>query len=169
MAKLDFENAISDDLETSKFKNFSTQPQPCKILQNVTPKCKYIKSWSQNILHPSKIFWNVHPWTQNFLTSSSPQKKLNLLLKNGSSLKCLKISLPYVQYTYVWKTQSLFTRGQNNENVPVTFWHSAHGNIASIITCHGLPKWVNVYTNARACIFLEFSILIPKRLIFSRM
>jgi hypothetical protein len=54
------ENAISDDLETSMFQNFSARRQPC---------------WPQNI------------------SKSSPQKKHNLLLKNGSRLKCLKISL----------------------------------------------------------------------------
>ena len=56
-------------LETSKFQNVSARYQPCK----------HIKSGSRNIL------------------TSSSQKKLNLLLKNGSRLKCLKISLVCVK------------------------------------------------------------------------
>jgi hypothetical protein len=58
-AKLESENAISDDLETSKFQNF-----PARALCN-----------SRRILHPSKIYWNVRPWPQNMLKSFQQKPK----------------------------------------------------------------------------------------------
>jgi hypothetical protein len=99
MAKLDSENAITNDLETSKFQNFSARRQAWwRLVELPLLHCKHIKSRPRNNLHPSKIFCNVRPWAQNIL-SSSPQKKFNLLLRNGSTLKCLKISLAYCNYT----------------------------------------------------------------------
>jgi hypothetical protein len=45
MAKLESENAISDDLETSKFKNVSTQRQPWwRFVELPLPICKHAKS-----------------------------------------------------------------------------------------------------------------------------
>jgi hypothetical protein len=79
MAKLKSENAIiqSDDLETSKF-------------QNSLPECEHVKVGPDVFYTPPKYFGMCAPDTKYF--NIPPQKKLNLL-KNGSRLKCLKISL----------------------------------------------------------------------------
>ena len=60
MAKLKSENAISDDLETSKF-------------QNSLPECKHIKVGPE-VFTPLQNILECVPLTQNILTSSPPKE-----------------------------------------------------------------------------------------------
>jgi hypothetical protein len=55
------------------------------------PECKHVKV-GPKVSTPLQNILECAPLTQNILMSSPPKKKLNLL-KNGSRLKCLKISL----------------------------------------------------------------------------
>jgi hypothetical protein len=81
MATLKSENAISDDLEKMPFLALSL------------PECKQVKFGPEVFYTPPKYFGMCAPDTKYFNVLPPPKKKLNLL-KNGSRLKCLKISLP---------------------------------------------------------------------------
>ena len=61
------------------------------IFSQLIAKLDSVKAISGD-LETSKFQRGTDPWTQNILASYTP-RKLNLLLKNGSRLKCLKIFL----------------------------------------------------------------------------
>jgi hypothetical protein len=62
MAKLESENAISDDLETSKFQNFSARRQPWwRFVELPVPKCKHTKVGPEVFYTPPKYFGMCAP------------------------------------------------------------------------------------------------------------
>ena len=62
MATLKSENAISDNLGTSKFQNFSVQRQPWWRLEEFSlPECKHVKVVPEVFYTPPKYFGGCAP------------------------------------------------------------------------------------------------------------
>jgi hypothetical protein len=74
MAKLDSENAISDDLETSKFLRSAPTMAWWRLEKLPLPKCKHIKSGSRNILHTSKNILECAPLTTKYFNVLPPKE-----------------------------------------------------------------------------------------------
>jgi hypothetical protein len=80
MAKLKSENAISDDLETSKFQNFPARRQSWWRLKELSlPECKHVKVVPDVFYTPPKYFGMCAPDTKYFnapeKTQSSSEKR----------------------------------------------------------------------------------------------
>jgi hypothetical protein len=76
MATLKSENAISDDLVTSKFQKFSARCQPWWHLEELSlAECKHVKVVLEVFYTPPKYFGMCAPDTKYFNVLPPPKKE----------------------------------------------------------------------------------------------